>query len=249
MEKGSVRDQLWPNPRMHCTSVSATSISFFQHNLPRGWFHSKKKKKAWRLFPQHCYVKCPLSCSISNMEDILTGDWGKTKMAALFWNGHHWSCVVHDLQRRDRTCQVMWFFGGSVCSQCLFFDKTCMSDLQRGASGAHWKGLPPTFRPLLMKTHLRRPRFDSAREQNRILSVTTHRVRCCNPFILQTAECSSVYSALHFSLGLFFFFFWLSGGIEAVLAPRLRFVPTPWWAQVLLHSTARWQQAVLHGFD
>lgn len=39
--------------------------------------------------------------------------------------------------------------------------------------------------------------------------------------------------------------------IEAVLALRLQIVSMSfgWQAQVLLHSTARWQPAVLHVFD
>lgn len=54
------------------------------------------------------------------------------------------------------------------------------------------------------------------------------------------------------SYGLFIYMhFWLSGGIEVILALTLRFVPVPtlWRVQVLLHSTAWWQKAVLRVFD
>lgn len=53
------------------------------------------------------------------------------------------------------------------------------------------------------------------------------------------------------SSSLFIYHFWLSSGREAVLAPRLGFVPvpTPWCVQVLLHSATWWHKAVLRVFD
>lgn len=81
VEKGRVRDQLCPNPRMHCTRVSATSISFCffcfpsaRCNLPRGWFHSKRKEKRGGFSAtQHYLSRCPEVYSTWRKNKFVTG--------------------------------------------------------------------------------------------------------------------------------------------------------------------------------
>lgn len=95
-EKRRVRDQQWPNPRMHCTSVSATSIRVFffhaRHNLPRGWFHSeRKKKKGKKAFPKD-FSLCPVSCRASKTQKILISHRERKKSVFL---EYHKSCPTN----------------------------------------------------------------------------------------------------------------------------------------------------------
>lgn len=64
VEKGKVRDQLWPNPRMHCISVSATSISFFP--LGAICHEAGFTEKGTEAFPEDTTtsvcVQCPAEC-------------------------------------------------------------------------------------------------------------------------------------------------------------------------------------------
>lgn len=102
-EKGKVRDQLWPNPRMHCTSVSATSISFFPLAGETHWGFPRR---------HHYFSLCPVSCGVSNTEEILMSYWGKKQWQYfLCWLSPILSCeglVVHHSATED-TEAAKWF--------------------------------------------------------------------------------------------------------------------------------------------
>ena len=65
--KGRVRDQLWPNPRMHCTLVSTTSISF----CPVGTICHEAvfrvlKKRSMKAFPEDTSVLVCVQCPVES---------------------------------------------------------------------------------------------------------------------------------------------------------------------------------------
>lgn len=156
-EKGKVRDQLWPNPRMHCTSVSATSISFFPLAGETHWGFPRR---------HHYFSLCPVSCGVSNTEEILMSYWGKKQWQYfLCWLSPILSCeglVVHHSARGHRSCKVIYFKHFTPFS--VSFSRT-MFDMKRDAPvisslvPLEWTKRP-TFQPLLMTLHLRS--FDNA---------------------------------------------------------------------------------------
>lgn len=86
-EKRRVRDQQWPNPRMHCTSVSATSIRVFF--FPLGTICHKAdftvKKKGMKAFPKD-FSLCPVSRRASNTQKILISHRERKKSVFLVLN-------------------------------------------------------------------------------------------------------------------------------------------------------------------
>ncbi len=133
-EKGRVRDQLWPNPRMHCTSVSATSISFF----PLGTIcheadFTAKGMKALPKDRQH-FSLCPASCvrrRRENMNSLLT-----LSVSLVF------SCSIIKpvLKFKTEPANVLHFKLSlfSYClqlSRILSYAKRCTGDLQSAATG------------------------------------------------------------------------------------------------------------------
>lgn len=96
-EKRRVRDQQWPNPRMHCTSVSATSIRvFFFFTLgtichEADFTVKEKKRKGKKAFPKD-FSLCPVSCRASKTQKILISHRERKKSVFL---EYHKSCPTY----------------------------------------------------------------------------------------------------------------------------------------------------------